>query len=187
MNQLSVVPKNTGAPYYNPAAFDMSGVGHHGHGELHAVNDVPGLYNPTFSFWGLADIYGQPVPPIGNIWGDVKYNGGIFTGTKMWEIRDNGQLVHGGSRPGTPSSCGTDASVVGNDNVFFVTVGGSPGHTCTIPFAHQWTAVRVGCVAQSQTQPVAIASVADANRVSLTASMPWTPHSVVQVICRGQM
>jgi hypothetical protein len=56
------------------------------------------------------------------------------------------------------SDCGTSPSIVGNDNVGFVTVGSSSsGTTCTITFAHAWTTAPV-CIAQDNTTEVTLSA-----------------------------
>ena len=102
-------------------------------------------------------------------------------------IDNVGHVAYSGTAP-TMGACGTSPSVVGNDMVMEITVGtGGIATSCAITFAQTWLTNAPVCVAESDTDIVAIKSVETTTTATFTVVAAFTASSKLEVVCFGRV
>lgn len=95
-------------------------------------------------------------------------------------------IVHKGTAPTITTGGGTSPSIVGRDEAFAVTIGtGGIATSFEVTFNVAFTTNAPVCVACSDTDIVALKVQPLTNKVTITATAPFTAGSIVNVICRG--
>lgn len=102
-------------------------------------------------------------------------------------IDNVGHVVFSGTAP-TMGACGTSPSVVGNDMSMEVTIGtGGTATSCAITFANAWLTNAPQCVAESDTDIVAIRSVETTTTATFSVTAAFTASSKLEVLCFGRI
>lgn len=106
-------------------------------------------------------------------------------GVESLIINTNGHIEHVGSAPGV-SGCGSGATVAGNDNDFFITVGTSSTATCTATFATAWINAPI-CIAQNSAAESRLARVSASatGTITITGSASYNSGDKIWVQCAG--
>ena len=95
-------------------------------------------------------------------------------------------LIHEGTSPTITANGGTNPTIAGKDEAFDVTIGtGGTATDFTVTFANAFTTNAPVCIAQSDTDIVALKVVATTTTVQVTSTTAFTAGSKVHVICRG--
>ena len=85
-------------------------------------------------------------------------------------------------------ACGTTPSVVGNDMAMEITVGtGGVATSCAVTFANAWLTNAPQCIAESDTDIVAIKSVETTTTATFTVAAAFTASSKLEVLCFGRI
>ena len=102
-------------------------------------------------------------------------------------IDNVGHVSYSGTAP-TMGACGTSPSVVGNDMIMEITVGtGGLATSCAVTFAQTWATNAPVCVAESDTDIVAIKSVETTTTATFTVAAVFTASSKLEVVCFGRV
>lgn len=102
-------------------------------------------------------------------------------------IDNVGHIVTSGTAP-TMGACGTGPSVAGNDMVMEITVGtGGVATSCAVTFAQTWLTNAPVCVAESDTDIVAIKSVETTTTATFSVAAAFTASSKLEVVCFGRV
>ena len=102
-------------------------------------------------------------------------------------IDNVGHVVYSGTAP-TMGACGTSPSVAGNDMVMEITVGtGGAATSCAVSFAQTWLTNAPVCIAESDTDIVAIKSVETTTTATFTVVAAFTASSKLEVVCFGRV
>lgn len=95
-------------------------------------------------------------------------------------------LIHEGTSPTITANGGTNPTIAGKDEAFDVTIGtGGTATDFTVTFANAFTTNAPVCIAQSNTDIVALKVAATTTTVTVTSATAFTAGSIVHVICRG--
>lgn len=96
-------------------------------------------------------------------------------------------IVTNGTAP-TPGACGTSPAVAGNNNAMFITIGtGGAATSCAATFSGTGFPTNAPvCVAQSDTDKAAIATVTTTTTVTFSVTTPFTASSHLHVLCFGR-
>lgn len=110
----------------------------------------------------------------------------IFADTNTKKVWVTQHLVRKGTAPTITAGGGTSPTVAGRDETFVVTIGtGGTDLTFTATFATAFTTNPPNCVAQSDTDIVALKNVTTTSTVVVTATLAFTAGSKVKVLCSG--
>lgn len=110
---------------------------------------------------------------------------GVMGGSNYIRFDSKGHMNYKGSAP-TLGTCGT-SSVVGNDNEFIVTRGGTASTSCIVNFANSWTNAPICVVSASfvQTSPALYISAASTSSITITHTS--NTGGKLYVMCRGYL
>lgn len=98
-----------------------------------------------------------------------------------------GHVVFSGTAP-SMGACGTTPSVVGNDMSMEITIGtGGVATSCAVTFANAWLTNAPQCIAESDTDIVAIKSVETTTTATFTVAAAFTASSKLEVLCFGRI
>ena len=107
--------------------------------------------------------------------------------TTSFIVKHSGKQVVTGTTP-VIGACGTDPSVVGNDNAMLVTVGtGGVATSCAVTFSAAWTTNAPVCVAQSSVDLTALAITVTTTAVTVTKAIAFTAGSLINILCTGRV
>lgn len=110
----------------------------------------------------------------------------IGNSTAQQDLQVYGHYLSSGTAPAV-GSCGTGATIVGNDDAFLLTVGTSPSTTCTATFNVAATtnapicSVEIGATADGTTTTAVTTTT---TTLTLTKATAFTAADPIQVICK---
>lgn len=103
-----------------------------------------------------------------------------------WVTWKAGHAISKGSSPTITAGGGTSPSIVGKDEAFTVTIGtGGIATSVEVTFATAFTTNPPVCCADSDTDIIAVKVAALTTKVTITAAVPFTAGSKLNVLCKG--
>ena len=119
------------------------------------------------------------------LYGTLSGSTGSLSGQQLTvngTLNINGHIVTHGTAP-TLTSCGSSPSIIGNDNAFTITVGGT-ATGCTATFATAWTNIP-SCIVTNQSLSATNIMTYTVSTSAVTISQTALSGNVINVICEG--